>query len=163
MADRDDVEMLTHELNNAHIDTSNLTQESIVNNLRKKYPNGFTLAGLVADGLLSSNAIVQTKMIPMLTSIESTHDALAEADPMDSDRCFEEWEEPLLCEIGSLVDNTQLPIDQTALVETLMRLYVNYKLSIKGPDFSTDKWVFSSAASSSANMEIEIQVGATVN
>jgi hypothetical protein len=146
MADRD-IDMLTNELNIAYIDTSNLDRESIVRQLKKRFPTGFSLQDLINGGLISAAAVIQTRMESVINGINGIRSTHEEIDQQDDSRMEWDWQEELLCEIGSLVDNVQLPINQLAIVETLMRLYVDYEVSVTGVDFLSCKWTFNTELS----------------
>lgn len=131
------VERVTAELEWTHLSHKNLTEEGIVPQLKQKYPNGFTLQDLIIGGHLTLSIIEKTKMIYMLGKIRREHEFLDRSEQDHPD-----WEEPLLCEIDGLGNESGLPANLASKAEILMRLYCMHKILVHGIDFMNSTWTF---------------------
>jgi hypothetical protein len=130
------IERMTVEMNYTQL--SEDPQADISQKLRSQYPNGFNLSELISRGLLTISVIEKTRMLYIL---QKTRTRWNEVQQCDDDRYNMDWEEPLHCEWASLIDASGLPFYQTSLIEALVRLYINRKVIVNGPDFMNDKWM----------------------
>ncbi len=133
------IERMTDEMSFTQL--SNDPQADMVQTLRRQFPTGFNLHDLIIRALLTASVMEKTKMLYILQKIRARMNEVQQnGESGGDDRYNMDWEEPLLCELGSLIDSSGLPVYQIQPVETLVHLFINRKVTVNGPDFMNDKW-----------------------